>query len=280
MSSAQLLRLRSPRPRQLKAPLFIYLPGGDGTGQLFHRQLESLERSFDIRCLEIPPDDLTGWDELAAQVVDLIRAELDEAPREQVYLCGESFGGCLALKIMQHSPELFDYLILVNPASAFRHHSWLYTLSFLAQPVPLPIYRFFWVWFLPVLAALGRIEADDRRVLLTAVQSMPQETSIWRVGLLREFQISNAKLQQMTQPTLIVASGCDSILPSLAEADRLVNLLPNAQKYVLANSGHACLLEKDIHLYDILQATDLLPRHPIMVQRLAADGEFDRVEQG
>lgn len=259
MSSVSLLRLLSPRPRQPNAPLFIYLPGGDGTGQLFHRQLASLEKGFDIRCLEIPPDDLTGWDDLADQVIELIQAELVETPRSQVYLCGESFGGCLALKIMQHSPHLFHYLILVNPASAFRHHSWLYSLSFLAHPVPAPIYRFFWIWFLPVLAALGRMEAEDRRVLLTAVQSMPQETSIWRVGLLRKFHISDAELQKITQPTLVVASGCDAILPSLAEAERLTIQFPNAQKYVLQNSGHACLLEKDVHLYDILQATGFLP---------------------
>jgi pimeloyl-ACP methyl ester carboxylesterase len=235
------------------------LPGGDGTGQLFHRQLESLESTFDIRCLEIPPDDMTGWNELADQVIHLVKQELTQSPRPAVYLCGESFGGCLALRMMQRAPQLFDRLILVNPASAFRRHSWLYSLSYWVRPVPEAIYRIFWVWFLPILASLGRINADDRRALLNAVQLMSQETSIWRLSLLRAFQISDRDLTQIQQPTLVIASGRDLILPSIEEAEFLVAAMPQAQFYVLPDSGHACLLESDVHLYEILADRHFLP---------------------
>lgn len=257
--SAYLLVLRSPRPPQPNAPLFVYLPGGDGTGQLFHRQLEGLETTFDIRCLEIPPDDMTGWDELARQVIDLVKRELADHPRSMVYLCGESFGGCLALQMIQRTPQLFDRLILVNPASAFRRHSWLYGLSFLVRPVPEAIYRLFWVWFLPLLASLGRIEATDRRALLNAVQMMSQETSIWRLSLLRAFEISDRALSQIQQPTLVIASGRDLILPSLQEAEFLVSTMPQAQSYLLPESGHACLLESEVHLHQILTESHFLP---------------------
>jgi pimeloyl-ACP methyl ester carboxylesterase len=266
--SPYFLALRSPRTPQPNAPLFIYLPGGDGTGQLLYRQLEGLEKTFDIRCLEIPPDDLTTWDELVEQVVALVKAELKRLPRSAVYLCGESFGGCLALKIVHHAPQLFDHLTLVNPASAFNNpRSWLYWLSFLARPVPNLVYQNFWLWFLPILASLGRIEADDRRALLTAVQGMTQETSVWRVALLREFHFSDAALQQIKQPTLVVASGRDLILPSVDEAERLTRLIPNAKTYVLPDSGHACLLEADVYLHDILQSTRFLPQRQPITER-------------
>ncbi|NJO77402.1 MAG: alpha/beta hydrolase [Cyanobacteria bacterium RM1_2_2] len=262
--SPYFLALRSPRTPQPNAPLFIYLPGGDGTGQLLYRQLEGLEKTFDIRCLEIPPDDLANWEQLTEQVVGLVKTELKRSPRSAVYLCGESFGGCLALKVINHSPHLFDYLTLVNPASAFNRPSWLYWLSFLARPVPNLIYQNFWLWFLPILAALGRIEADDRRALLTAVQGMTQETSVWRVALLREFQFSDVDLRQIKQPTLVIASGRDSILPSVDEAKRLTKLIPNSKTHVLPDSGHACLLEADVYLHDILQSVNLLPeRQPV-----------------
>ncbi len=261
------LVLRSPRPRQPNAPLFIYLPGGDGTGQLFYRQLEGLEKTFDIRCLEIPPDDLNGWDLLVEQVVQLVEAEVKEYPRSAVYLCGESFGGCLALKVILHAPHLFDRLVLVNPASAFRQQSWLYWLSFLARPVPEAIYCMFWLWFLPILASLGRIESNDRRALLTAVQGMTQETSVWRVGLLREFNISDEQLRQIKQPTIVIASGRDSILPSVSEAEHLCALIPQARAYVLPDSGHACLLEADVNLYDILKSLDFLPVSQLVTER-------------
>lgn len=258
--SPYFLALRSPRPPQPKAPLFIYLPGGDGTGQLFFRQLKGLETTFDIRCLEIPPDDLASWDQLVEQVVGLVKDELSQCSRSAVYLCGESFGGCLALKVILHSPELFDRLVLINPASAFNDRSWLYSLSFFTLPVPQPIYRIFWLWFLPILASLHRIEPADRRTLLNAVQMMTQETSMWRVALLREFRLSDVQLQQIKQPTLIVASGRDCILPSVDEANWLCSLLPQAQSHILPDSGHACLLETDVNLYTILQSTNLLPQ--------------------
>jgi hypothetical protein len=39
----------------------------------------------------------------------------------------------------------------------------------------------------------------------------------------------------------------------VAEAERLVSYLPNAQKNLLPESGHACLLETEVKLGDILQ---------------------------
>jgi pimeloyl-ACP methyl ester carboxylesterase len=260
MTSAYLLALRSPRPPRPKAALLIYLPGGDGTGQLFYRQLAGLEQLFDIRCLEIPNHDLTGWEQLVEQVVALVQAELSQGARPAVYLCGESFGGCLALQVIRRSPELFDHLILINPASAFKRSSWLYWPSFLTYPVPEPLYRIFWIGFLPILAALERIEPADQQTLLKAVQQMPQTTSIWRMSLLREFEFSDAQLQQIHQPTLIVASGRDFVLPSVQEADHLSRLLPQAQSLILPESGHACLLEAKVNLREILASAQFLPQ--------------------
>jgi len=44
-------------------------------------------------------------------------------------------------------------------------------------------------------------------------------------------------------PTLVVASARDRLLPSLAEAGRLVALIPGALRIVLPESGHTALLE-------------------------------------
>ena len=78
-------------PKTIKSdyPLFIYLPGMDGSGQLLRTQADGLEACFDLRCLAIPPDDLTSWDELTNRVLKLIYAELKNAPQRPVYLCGE-----------------------------------------------------------------------------------------------------------------------------------------------------------------------------------------------
>ncbi len=61
----------------------------------------SLETAFDVRCFIIPPEDLDNWDRLALKVIALTQAELAKAPRKlPVYLCSESFGGCVAFKVL------------------------------------------------------------------------------------------------------------------------------------------------------------------------------------
>ena len=46
-------------------PLFIFLPGMDGTGELLYLQTEDLQHSFDLRCLVIPSSDTSSWEQLA-----------------------------------------------------------------------------------------------------------------------------------------------------------------------------------------------------------------------
>lgn len=251
---------RTPRPTNPRAPLFIYLPGMDGTGLLLDRQLAGLEKGFDIRCLTLALNDLSTWEKLTEQVINLVKVELRQEAQQSVYLCGESFGGCLALKVIDRAPELFKRLVLINPASSFKHDPRTYWGSWLVRPFPEPLHRLSCLSFLPFLAALSQISPNNRRALLDAMQSVSQETSVWRISLLRDFQISEAELRRITQSSLIIASRNDRLLPSVAEAERLSALLPNAQTYTLPNSGHACLLEADVDLYNIIQATGFLPQ--------------------
>jgi pimeloyl-ACP methyl ester carboxylesterase len=230
----------------------------DGTGQLLHTQTEGLERAFDVRCLAIPPDDLTRWDDLTEQLTALVRTELDGDFQRPVYLCGESFGGCLAMKAVLRSPDLFHRLILINPASSFNRRLWMNWGSYLTHVLPEPIYRLSCLSLLPFLAALERIEASDRRALITAMQSVSYDSSVWRISLLREFFVSDRQLRQMLQPTIVIASGSDRLLPSVSEAEYLVSQLPNAQTHILPMSGHACLLESDVNLYQILQINEFV----------------------
>ncbi|MFB2970930.1 alpha/beta fold hydrolase [Aerosakkonema sp. BLCC-F183] len=248
-------------PKALKpdCPLFVFLPGMDGTGQLFRSQTAGLETGFDIRCLAIPANDLTNWDVLADKVVGLIEAEIKQDPQRSVYLCGESFGGCLAIKVALRAPQLFERLILVNPASSISRRSWIYFGIPLTKIVPESFYQFGSLVGLPVLAALGRIAPEDRQALIEAVQMVPQKTAVWRLSLLKDFDVENIELHRIGQPVLIVAGGSDRLLPSATEAERLAESLPNVQIAVLPESGHACLLEKDVNLYEIMKACKFLP---------------------
>lgn len=261
---------RTPRPTNPAAPLFIYLPGMDGTGQLLSRQLEGLEQGFDIRCLALALNDLSSWEQLTVQVVELVKSELEQHTRKLVYLCGESFGGCLALKIILHSPQLFDRLVLINPASSFRSQPFLHWGSYCFRPLPEPLHWMSCLGFLPFLAALERMTPPDRSALLSAMQSVSQSTTAWRLSLLRDFQLNEAALDGITQDTLIIASQRDRLLPSMLEAEHLMAHIPHTRLYLLPHSGHACLLETDVDLYEIMQASGFLGSHKVANRSVAS----------
>ncbi len=259
----------TPKRPQPQYPLFVFLPGMDGTGQLLRSQTAGLEVAFDVRCLAIPQDDLHSWDELTKLVVDLIKVEAEKNPDRAVYLCGESFGGCLAMKVAIAAPDLFDRIILVNPASSFHRRPWLNWVSQLIYLLPLCLYEVGALALLPFLVSLERILPRDRQDVLKIVRSVPPQTVLWRLSLVREFDVNENELRRLAQPVLIIASAFDRLLPSLTEARRLVKILLNAQLVVLPNSGHACLLEQDINLYEIMQAENFLDRNVEIVSSVS-----------
>jgi pimeloyl-ACP methyl ester carboxylesterase len=251
-------------------PLFVFLPGMDGTGQLLRTQTAGLEARFDVRCLAIPPDDLTSWDELSKKVVALVEAECVNRPPDQpVYLCGESFGGCLALKVAIQCPRLFSRIVLINSASSFHRRPWMLWGGEIIRWFPDFIFEFSAVGLLPYLSALERIMPADRQALLDAMRTVPKVTSAWRISLLKSFELDALPLHRITQPVLVIASGRDRLLPSATDAEHLLSLLPNSKLFMLPNSGHACLLEKDVNLFQILKNQSFLPQvsaNPIFLE--------------
>ncbi len=252
--AAKRLRFLTPKASKPTHPLFIFLPGMDGTGELLRPQLAGLRTAFDIRCLSIPPDDLNGWEGLVEQAANLIEREQKRGSPRLTYLCGESFGGCLALKLAAHFPQLCDRLILVNPASSVSRQPWMGWGASVTQWLPNSLYRISTLGLLPFLIAPQRVSRPSRQALLAAMQSVTPESAAWRLSLLSQFVLEELPLERIEQPALILAAGADRLLPSEAEAERLVSYLPNAQKTLLPESGHACLLETEVKLGEILQS--------------------------
>ena len=259
------LRLIAPLEPRADRPLFVFLPGMDGSGLLLRSQIPKLAQDFDIRCLALPVNDTACWEVLVRETIALIAAEKAAGFHRSVYLCGESFGGCLAMKIVLEAPQLCDRLILVNPASSFRQQPWVQWGSHLTQWLPASLYPLSVVGLLPMLASLGKIGRSDRLALLEAMQAVPQSTSVWRLALVRSFNVNENELRAIEQPTLVIASGADRLLPSIAEGKLLVKVIPNAEMLMLANSGHACLLETDVDLHGIMQAHNFLTNRSLVI---------------
>jgi pimeloyl-ACP methyl ester carboxylesterase len=239
-------------------PLFVFLPGMDETGKdLMTLQTAGLETAFDVRCFVIPADTLDRWDSLSHQLIGLIQAE-QENTRRPIYLCGESFGGCLALTALAQAPDLFDCIILINPASSFHRIPVMNFGALLLPWTPQLLYDFSSILALPFLAQIKQLSPKARKALRKAAQEAPKQTAEQRLKLLKTFKIDETKLQKITQPVLLIGSQHDHLLPSVDEAYRLANIFPNAQTVILPHSGHACLIERDMNLITILQDINFL----------------------
>ena len=254
-------------PQQIKRnrPLFVYVPGLDGTGELFQNQIAKLPDDFDIRCLAIPANNLGDWNDLAQETIKLIQGELEINGDRPVYLCGESFGGCLALKVALTHPSLIKRLILVNPASSFNQTPILSWGIGITQWVPDWLHNYSAVTLLPFLAQLNRVEEEQRLALLQGMKSLPPKIVSWRLSLLKDFSVPPQDLQQLNIPSLIIAGASDRLLPSVTEAQKLSNLLPQAKAVILPQSGHACLIETETNLYQILQEHDFTHSSELIV---------------
>ena len=239
-------------------PLLIFLPGLNETGQgLMSRQMASLEAKFDIRCLVIPPKDLDDWDLIAESTVALVEALVSTKERP-VYLCGESFGGCLALEMLANSPNLFEKAILINPASSLPRIPWLNFGSLFFPLTPEWVYHYSAWLTLPFLAHTDKISSQACQDLADTIRCTSKKTAQKRIAMMRDFTIDESQLKQVTQPILLIGSREDLILPSVEEVERLAKIFPQATVVTLPSSGHACLVEPDIDLYQIMEASNFL----------------------
>lgn len=259
-----MLRLFSPGIGQPHAPYLVFLPGMDGTGQLIHHQLPSLSQYFDVKALAIPTDSQLSWAALTETLAQLIqqhcRQPQEASPHRRLYLCGESFGGCLALQLAAYYPHLVDRLVLVNPASSFHQRFWLDWGVGMVRSLPIPLFQLSAYGLLPFLADADRVDPTNRQALLTAMQSVAPSSASWRIRLLMDLDVDQLPLEQIKMPTLILASNRDRLLPSQAEANRLQQRISQAEILTLPASGHTCLLEQTINLSELLRQKQFLPQ--------------------
>lgn len=249
--------LFAPTFPQLDKPLMVMLPGLDGTGKLFVSQMKPLSRHFDVRCLKIPESNRQDWQGLAKSVITQIRHLQDNRP---LYLCGESFGGCLALQIAMDAPDLLSRLIVINPASALQRHTWLRWTTQYADYVPEWLFRASGTIALPLLANFDRMGTYERELFIRTVRPISQACVTWRIGMLHRFEAQPNRLARIQAPTALLASGRDRLFPSDQEAKLLQRFLPRAKTYELPQSGHVCLLENEVDLAQCLKALDFLPQ--------------------
>ena len=87
----------------------MLVPGIDGTGLLFYRQVPLLERRYAVTTTRLR-DEVRAMDELVAD----LHLSVEASSNGPVTLLGESFGGALALSYAVAHPERVARLVILN----------------------------------------------------------------------------------------------------------------------------------------------------------------------
>jgi 3-oxoadipate enol-lactonase len=230
-----------------RGPGLVLVPGMDGTGRLFYRQVPSLSQRYRVATYALR-DAATSMQTLVADLATVVDAV---APgRERAVIVGESFGGALSLSFALAHPERVAALVVLNsfPHFAPRHRLGLAIAALGAMP-----------W--GAMGLVRRLTAsrmhsrhthrDEIRRFLELSSDITREGYLGRLRLLREYDVRQ-RLHEIRVPALFVAAELDHLVPSVEQARIMASRVPGARVRVLDGHGHICLIAPDLELADLL----------------------------
>ncbi len=228
----------------MKEPL-VLVPGIDGTGLLFYRQLPLLERRYAVTTVRLR-DEARAMDELVADLHRSVAAASDGP----ITLLGESFGGALALSYALAHPERIGRLVILNSFAHFGSPARLWLGYHLLRATP-------WGMMRLVRQLNGRrmhspgTDPEEIRRFLQLMQSTTREGYLSRLQILRDYDIRE-QLPDLQVPVLYLAADRDVLVPSVDQARMMAARTPQATMRVLGGHGHSCLIAPDLDLSAIL----------------------------
>ena len=225
----------------------VLVPGMNGTGELFYRQVPRLERSYRVATYSLRED---------AESLDLLAADLSHvvdavAPIERrAIIVGESFGGAVALTLALSYPERVAALVILNSFPYFAPQVRLRLA--IAGLTVLP-------WgAMPLVRHLTAFRLHSPHTHRAEVKQFIELTAhatrdgyINRLKLLRRYDVRD-RLHDIRQPALFLASEHDYLVPAVAQARYMTNRVPSSVMRILKGHGHICLIAPDLDLAQIL----------------------------
>jgi pimeloyl-ACP methyl ester carboxylesterase len=224
----------------------VLVPGLDGTGLLFYRQLPSLARAFEVTTTR-HRDDATSMDDLVA---DLDRVIAGAAPDRRVTLLGESFGGALTLSYALAHPERVERVVILNSFAHFGSQARLWLGYHLLRATPWGMMR-----LVRQLNARRmhspQTERDEIQRFHELMRATTREGYLSRLRILRDYDLRD-QLPALQPPALFLAADLDTLVPSVEQARLMTELTPVSTMRVLEGHGHSCLIAPDLDLAAIL----------------------------
>jgi pimeloyl-ACP methyl ester carboxylesterase len=224
----------------------VFVPGMDGTGCLFYRQVPLLARRYRVATYALR-DDAPDMETLVAdlaQVLDVV------APETAAVIIGESFGGTLALSFALAHPERVRALVVLNSFSRFLPQIRLHLAMLGIRMMP---------W--GVMGLVRRLTAfrlhsphthrSDVAYFLAQTRETTRRGYLGRLRILTRYDVRDS-LARIAVPTLFLAAESDHLIPSIEQGTYMAARVPGATLRVLAGHGHACLIAPGIDLAEII----------------------------
>jgi pimeloyl-ACP methyl ester carboxylesterase len=225
----------------------ILVPGMDGTGLLFYRQVPLLARSYRVITYALR-DTAATMDVLVSDLARII--DTVEPIARRAIIVGESFGGALALSFALARPEQVSRLVILNSFPYFAPQRRLRLAAVGLGALP-------WgaMGLVRRLTAFRLHSPHTHRQEIDLFMELTARASrggyINRLKLLMQYDVRH-RLHELRAPTLFLAADRDHLVPSVAQARYMAARVPGSMLRVLEGHGHICLIAPDIDLEALL----------------------------
>jgi pimeloyl-ACP methyl ester carboxylesterase len=224
-------------------PPVVLVPGLDGTGLLFYRQVERLAKHYRVATFRLR-DNATDMHTL---VHDLHAIVQQLGP---VTMIGESFGGALSLSYTLAHPDHVDRLVVLNSFPYFSPQARLQLGYHLLKAMPWGM-----MGVVRKLTAFRMHSPHTSRTELATFHELMRNTTregyLSRLAILRNYDV-RGRLPELQRPVLFVAADRDHLVPAVQQARLMTSLVPKAALRILEGHGHICLIAPDVDLSQVL----------------------------
>lgn len=229
------------------APL-VLVPGLDGTGRLFYRQVPSLARRYRVATYALREEAI--MDDLVTDLADVVARVAGHGARATIV--GESFGGTVALSFALAHPELVERLVILNSFPRFLPQGRLRFAAWTLRAIPFPWQAMTLARRLTAFRLHSRhTHAREIRRFLVLTARTTRRGYLQRLRILQRYDV-RARLAEIRAPTLFLASELDHLVPAVEQARYMAARVPGAALRVLTGHGHICLIAPGIDLGAIM----------------------------
>ena len=242
-----------------RGPPLVYVPGMDGTGQLFYTQIPALARDYTVATYRLR-DDARDMEALVAdltRVAETAAARADGSGRPAV-LVAESFGGALAMSFALAHPARVRALVVLNSFPHFRPQLRLQLAVAAIRMMPWGVMR------IVRRVTASRLHSrhthrDEVRRFLALTARTTRRGYLNRLRILRHYDVRD-RLAALRVPVLYLAADQDHLIPSVEQARLMAARARDATTLILHGHGHSCFLARSLDLHAILAEWPALAR--------------------